>query len=815
MHTLSKVTGLVLLAASLNAYSCEPVDDTPVDQPPGGSAPQAPDCDCDASIDKVVSEPLSAGGTGQYTLYVDYYGDEHCRDGLLCVQDVLPAGLSYSGFSASSAWNCSESGGIVDCCFSGSLPTSPVSLVPIVINVNVDPALSGEEIENCATILQGDDYFADSYEGNNESCVVDEVGCGDLREPLDTGYDDIAAAPATPGAAEDDWTLIFDGAGGVVPRQPDVVNPFGGWLTPLGSSNWLSPTSSAPGSGTAGWTFGSASYTYERCWCMDEAFSDPELSLQMRADDMVTAVRLNGVALTPTAGTLGAFNDPQALEYFEDDPALFEAGRNCVQVDVLDTQSVVTGLDVAGSIEAIDGQCCELQGQSDLAIRKYTAAASFTMGDQATYTINVMNQGSLPESTITVVDPLDPALTFVSCTNPSEWSCSAAPATPPQVVTCSYIGPPLAPGDSTSFDLIVQLADPATWPGGELIENCADVSGAFADVDPSDNLSCVETPVGCGDLDEDVSTGLDNTTGMTPSPGNPDDDWNIVVDPSGGVVPRSATIVATYPGWLPPFTGSGWIAGDDDGTASARPLSVPGGIYTYERCWCQDGLAGNPNLYLEMRADNTIEQVRLNGAPLTPISGTAGAFNDPDALIFDESDPTLFKPGQNCVQVDVNNWGNVSGLNVSGIVTAADGECCSIEPNGEVDLAISKTHQGNFHYGGQGTFTIEVTNNGPGTAVAFDVSDPMPAGYWFVSTSNPSEWSCAVSGGGPQTVDCSYIGPPLAPGDSSSFDLIVDVAPIDEWPHSDVATNCATVTGADPDPDSSNNESCDQVVHVN
>ncbi|MCP4872838.1 MAG: DUF11 domain-containing protein [Proteobacteria bacterium] len=685
MSPLLRFTSLTLLALALSGNSsCEPNPDPVIDSKPVPSddngAPSSPDCDCDASIDKDLGDPLTPGGQGSYLINVGYYGSEHCRDGALCIQDVLPAGLTYNSFIGS-AWNCSSTDGItVDCCLaSATLPDYPVSLAPIEIIVDVADDMAGEEIENCATIVQDDDSFEDSDPTNNESCTTDEIGCGDLDEDLSTGYDDDAAVIFAPEDDEDDWQLVLDTTGGLVPRAPKVVNPYG-WLAAFPNTMYVSPTSN--GSGNPGSTTSVEYYTYERCFCLSETFSDPSLWLDVRADDSVLAVRLNGAALTPTAGTTGGHADPQPLEFRDPDPSLYKVGQNCIQIETKDAHAVVTGLDVAGNIDSIDGACCELDDDiHDLAIRKTNEDISFTMGGTGTYTLTVTNEGNVNESGFSVVDPLAPDLTFVSNTNTAEWSCVAAPAIPPQTVTCNYVGAPLAPSASTSSDLIVQLADPAVWQSQGPIRNCADVVGAQVDDDPTDNSSCVETPVVCDDLEEDLSTGFDNVPATNAVLGSTDDDWQLVVDSSGDPVPSAPFVVAAYSGWLAPFAGSEWITNSYDGGVRATATSQ--GLYTYERCWCMSEYAIDPSLLLQVRGDNVITDVRLNGAPLVPFAGTTGAHNDAQPLEYEVLDSTMFVADENCIQVDLNNWSSVAGLNVSGSIDAPGGACCGGDDGGD------------------------------------------------------------------------------------------------------------------------------------
>ena len=64
------------------------------------------------------------------------------------------------------------------------------------------------------------------------------------------------------------------------------------------------------------------------------------------------------------------------------------------------------------------------------------------------------------------------------------------------------------------------------------------------------------------------------------------------------------------------------------------------------------------------------------------------------------------------------------------------------------DLAITKTHTGDFTAGDQGTYTIGVVNNGPSDAAGpLTVVDTLPAGETFVNTTGtPASWTCADAG---------------------------------------------------------------------
>ena len=90
------------------------------------------------------------------------------------------------------------------------------------------------------------------------------------------------------------------------------------------------------------------------------------------------------------------------------------------------------------------------------------------------------------------------------------------------------------------------------------------------------------------------------------------------------------------------------------------------------------------------------------------------------------------------------------------------------------DLSITKTHVGNFNMGGNGTYTLRVSNT---SGVVLDpelntvtITDTLPTGFTFVSGVGTG-WSCGAVG---QVVTCTH-APPLAPG-SSLPDVTLTVA---------------------------------------
>ena len=109
------------------------------------------------------------------------------------------------------------------------------------------------------------------------------------------------------------------------------------------------------------------------------------------------------------------------------------------------------------------------------------------------------------------------------------------------------------------------------------------------------------------------------------------------------------------------------------------------------------------------------------------------------------------------------------------------------------DLSIIKTVSDSHPLLNQQiTFSVVVTNNGPGDATGVVVTDPLPAGLTFVSANPPPPTTYDPISGVWTVGD-------LAVGASVTLTVTATVTSVN------AATNVATVTGREPDPDPSNN----------
>lgn len=137
----------------------------------------------------------------------------------------------------------------------------------------------------------------------------------------------------------------------------------------------------------------------------------------------------------------------------------------------------------------------------------------------------------------------------------------------------------------------------------------------------------------------------------------------------------------------------------------------------------------------------------------------------------------------------------------SGITHVAHLDNVAIAGTPLADLAVTKSASSAQTVAGDTpTYTIEVGNLGPGTALEPSLDDALPAGVVFVSLTAPAGWACvtpAVGAGG--TVSCT--ASTMAAATSAVFSLVVEVQ---EGASGTIVTNTATVNTNSADGNTAN-----------
>jgi uncharacterized repeat protein (TIGR01451 family) len=204
---------------------------------------------------------------------------------------------------------------------------------------------------------------------------------------------------------------------------------------------------------------------------------------------------------------------------------------------------------------------------------------------------------------------------------------------------------------------------------------------------------------------------------------------------------------------------SSGMQGDDySGPADRSPAISANGRFVAFASWATNLVSGDTNTFLDVfvrdRQARTTDRVSVdsagaqgNGASFRP------AISDDGRFVAFESNATNLVPG------------------VTGAYQIYLHDRQGTPPPPPPDLALSKSHMGDFTVGINGVYTLTVTNDGTGaTTGTITVTDTLPAGLTFVSGAGAG-WACAAMG---QSVTCTNPGP-LAPAARSTITLTVGV----------------------------------------
>ena len=190
-------------------------------------------------------------------------------------------------------------------------------------------------------------------------------------------------------------------------------------------------------------------------------------------------------------------------------------------------------------------------------------------------------------------------------------------------------------------------------------------------------------------------------------------------------------------------------------------------------------------------------------AGVTFVSSSAGTFNSSTDTLTDAVGSLAVRASQS-ITVTVKVGALVTGT-LSNTATVSGNQPDSNPSNNtstaittvttQTDLAIVKTGAPNPVVAGNNlTYTLTVTNNGPSTATGVTISDPLPAGETFVSTTGGTFRSGILT----DSVGTLAVG-------ASRFDLHATVTVGASV--TGTLTNTATITRDQPDPTPGNNTS--------
>ncbi len=384
----------------------------------------------------------------------------------------------------------------------------------------------------------------------------------------------------------------------------------------------------------------------------------------------------------------------------------------------------------------------KLRPLADLEIVK-SRTKPYVVGNQVTYTLAVTNLGpSVSVAPITVEDTLPAGLSIASIDS-GAWDCTPQTGETDKI-TCTLdedLGP------TAQADLIKITVDVLESPGTAEAVNTATVTPTTEDFNKENNTSTVEDPVV-----SEVQLGIaKKTTGANPVTAGQSTEFTITVTNAGPAKAKNVQVV-------------------DQLEAGLRATSATGAGWT-----CDIGSG-------------------------TVVTCTRANF------------PVAASPSDIVIKADVDKAvpGGTTLKNTATVTTTSpqevtpDPATSTVDVIAKSDLAIVKTHNGGpWTIGKQGTWNVQVTNNGPSDNPGpITVTDTLPQGNEFVSATGDG-WTCSANG---RVVTCERAAG-LQVTQSAAFSIRVNVvngaAPS--------VVNPAEVTSPVEDPDPSNNKATDQV----
>ena len=369
---------------------------------------------------------------------------------------------------------------------------------------------------------------------------------------------------------------------------------------------------------------------------------------------------------------------------------------------------------------------------ADVAITKQADPDTVQAGQPTTFTLVASNAGPSDADDVTVDDPVAPNFTEVSVAT-SEGSCTTA-------VSCSLGTLPAGAAATITIVAVPTTTAAATVTNTATISTSTDENGQTAN--DTDSADVTVTPAA------DLSV---TKTGPTNANAGDQITWTLQAANNGPSAATNAVLYDLLPLAVDPTTATVTGATCTLGGSAGRLLTCPFGTVA-------SGASTTITVTATLRP-GTGGQTILNGTLVD--SDT----NDPDRT-------------------------NNTDIAHTFVMPAADLEMSKTAPGGVNEQPPPPADVGDVV-----PFTMTVTNHGPSDSPDATVTDTLPAGLTFVSSTD----TCAAAG---QKVTCTR-GTPLTAGATWTFTVDALVGP--DAADSTI-TNTATASGPSPDPDPSNND---------
>jgi large repetitive protein len=359
---------------------------------------------------------------------------------------------------------------------------------------------------------------------------------------------------------------------------------------------------------------------------------------------------------------------------------------------------------------------------ADVSVAK-SGPATATATENVTYTVTVANAGPSAAQSVTLTDVVPANTTFVSASQTSgpTFNCTAPAAGATGTITCTIAS--LGANATAIFEFVVNVS-PST-PNGTVITNTATVSSTTADPDGTDQTATATTSsatsadVGVAKTGPAMATAGSNAT------------YTVTVRNDGPTEALSVTLTDAVPANTT-FVSATQTGGPDFICTTPAPGAT--GTIT---CTIVS-LAADTQATFDFVVN--ISPSAPDGTVVTNTAVVASATPDPDTTDQTASTNTTVGTG--------------------------------------ADVSISKSGPATVTSGSDITYTVTVVNAGPSNALNVVMTDAMPNGTTFVSTTQTGgpTFACTTPAVGANgTITCTIAS--LAANTTSTFELVFHVEP--------------------------------------
>lgn len=743
----------------------------------------------DLLVTKTAPAEAAAGADVTYTVEVRNLGPDDAA--AVTLTDPIPTGMTFVSATGEPGFTCTTpavgDNGTISC-FAAVLTAGDTATFTFVVNIPLETE-PGTSFLNQASVAT---QTIDTNDENNTG-----IAGTTTPPPPQADLALVKSGPSTTGPDTDiTYTIVLSNGGPSAATTVTLSDPIPGGLTFVSLTQTGTPLACAPLTVGAGGTLSCTAATYP-------AGASTTLSLTLHVPAEPAGEYTN-------TATVASDSDPNS------------------ENDVTTTSLIVTAV--------------------DLSVTK-TGPAVAAAGTNISYTITVANAGPDQAFDVTLVDPLPPGTTFVSMTHVSG---PVAVCTTNGTVSCAF--GPLAPADPSQYTLTLAITTATTINNTATVitsgfdtNSSNNTATAVTTVTQSADLAAVKT------APASVVAGTSLTFSVTATNAGPSNAATVSLTDT---LPAGTTFVSATQTSGPAFT-CGHAAGTITCTAAALAAGatatfdfvatvLPGtsGLLTNTVAIASstpDPSTANNSSTSITTVSSSADLAVIKTAPpaaavLTSVTfgvtvtngGPSTAFN----VVLSDVVPanTTFVsatqtggPAFTCglvagtITCSIASFDPGAAATFSFVVTpTAEGSLTNtatvtsttadpVSPNNTsstttavaragADVGVVKTaNTDQVVPGAPATFTIVVTNNGPGPAADVVVTDQLPAGVTLIGAT-ATQGSCS----GAAVVTCSLGTLEAAASATITLDVRLPLTP-------GPVENTATVTSSDVDPNGGNN----------